>query len=144
MPVERRGRAIRVTVGVVNWQQEEPRGRDGRRQLSRGGTSRVTGDSHARICERLCQERARGARCCTRDEGRPFGARLQEQASNSRELLPSNGGGGERHGKGVRTSRHVRAGETSASKPLSRPRNKSSDGIKTGAPSLSGKSMAET
>jgi putative transposase len=53
MPVERRGRAIRVTVGVVNWQQEEPRGRDGKRQLSRDGTSRVTGDSHARICERL-------------------------------------------------------------------------------------------
>src|SRR5712692_8939351 len=53
MPVERRGRAIRVTVGVVNWQQEEPSGRDGKRQLSRGGTSRVTGDSHARICERL-------------------------------------------------------------------------------------------
>ena len=36
-----------------NWQQEEPRGHDGKRQLSRGGTSRVTGDSHARICERL-------------------------------------------------------------------------------------------
>src|SRR5215207_1015725 len=51
MPVEPRGRAIRVTAGVVNWQQAEPSGRDGRRQLSRGGTSRVTGDSHARICE---------------------------------------------------------------------------------------------
>jgi hypothetical protein len=47
----------------------------------------------------LCQERARGARCCTRDEGGPFGAGLQEQASNSRELLPSNGGGGERSRK---------------------------------------------
>jgi len=51
---------------------------------------------HVRFCEGLCQERARGARCCTRDEGGPFGAGLQEQASNSRELLPSNGGGGER------------------------------------------------
>src|ERR1700737_2964399 len=53
MPAERRGWAIRVTAGVVNWQQEEPSGRDGRRQLSRRGTSRVTGDSHALICESL-------------------------------------------------------------------------------------------
>src|SRR5712692_9592438 len=53
MPVERRGWAICVTAGVVNWQQEEPSGRGGRRQLARGGTSRVTGDSHARICESL-------------------------------------------------------------------------------------------
>jgi hypothetical protein len=27
----------------------------------------------SRICARLCQERAHGARCCTRDEGGPFG-----------------------------------------------------------------------
>ena len=54
---------------------------------------------HVRFCEGLCQERARGARCCTRDEGGPFGAGLQGQASNSRELLPSNGGGGERSRK---------------------------------------------
>src|SRR5260370_36840990 len=42
----------------------------------------------------LCQERARGARCCTGDEAGPFGAGLQEQAANSRDLLPSNGEGG--------------------------------------------------
>ena len=48
-----------------------------------------------------------GARCCIRDEGGPFGAGLQEQASNSRKLLSSNGDGGERYGKGVRKSRHV-------------------------------------
>jgi hypothetical protein len=51
--VEPRGRAIRVTVGVVNWQQEEPSDCGGRRQPSRGGTSRVTGDSHAWIREGL-------------------------------------------------------------------------------------------
>jgi hypothetical protein len=51
--VERRGRAIRVIVALVNWQQEEPNGHDGGRQLSLGGTSRVTGDCHARFCERL-------------------------------------------------------------------------------------------
>src|SRR2546428_3467608 len=96
--------------------------------------SQLSSPKRSRICARLCQERARGARCCTRDEGGPFGAGLQEQASNSRELLPSNGGGSERHGKGARTSRHVWVGQTSASKPPSRPRNKSPDGIKTGAP----------
>src|SRR5260370_34496515 len=62
----------------------------------------------SRICARLCQERARGARCCTRDEGGPFGAGLQEQASNSRELLPSNGGGGGRRGTAPRRTPHVR------------------------------------
>jgi len=91
----------------------------------------------------LCQERAH-ARCCARDEGGPFEAGLQEQALNSRKLLPSNGGGGERYGKGVRKSRHVWVRETNASEPPMRPRNRSTDGIKTGAPPLSGKSMAET
>ena len=92
----------------------------------------------------MCQERADGARCCIEDEGGPFGAGLQEQASNSRKLLRSNGRGGERYGKGVRKSRHVRVRETNASEPLMRPRNRSTGGIKTGAPPLSGKSMAET
>jgi hypothetical protein len=69
---------------------------------------------------------------------------LQEQASNNRKLLSSNGGGGERYGKGVSKLRHVRVRETNASEPLMRPRNRSTDGIKTGAPPLSGKSMAET
>src|ERR1019366_1159996 len=84
------------------------------------------------------------ARCCIRDEGRPFGAGLQEQASNSRKLLSSNGDGGERYGKGVSELRHVWVRETNASEPLMRPRNRSTGGIKTGAPPLSGKSMAET
>src|ERR1039458_9143947 len=53
MPVERRGQAIRVMVNLANWQQEEPTGCGGGRQLSMEGTSRVTGDSHARFCERL-------------------------------------------------------------------------------------------
>jgi len=84
-----------------------------------------------------------GARCCIRDEGGPFGAGLQEQASNSRKLLSPNGDGGERYGKGLRKSGHVRVRETNASEPLMRPRNRSTGGIKTGAPPLSGKSMAE-
>src|ERR1017187_9933272 len=53
MSVERRGQAIRVMVNLANWQQEEPTGCGGGRQLSLDGTSRVTGDSHARFCERL-------------------------------------------------------------------------------------------
>ena len=85
-----------------------------------------------------------GARCRIRDEGGPFGAGLQEQASNSRKLLSSNGDGGERYGKGVSELRHVWVRETNASEPLMRPRNRSTGGIKTGAPPLSGKSMAET
>src|SRR6516164_8121053 len=40
-------------ITLVNWQQDEPIGYGGGRQLSMDGTSRVTGDSHARICERL-------------------------------------------------------------------------------------------
>ena len=38
---------------LVNWQQEEPVGFDGRRQLSLGGTSRMSREAHVRICERL-------------------------------------------------------------------------------------------
>ena len=53
MSVERRGQAIRVMVTLANWQQEEPTGCGGGRQLSMDGTSRVTGDSHERFCERL-------------------------------------------------------------------------------------------
>src|ERR1700719_1652553 len=47
-------------------------------------------------------------------------------------------------GKGVSKLRHVWVRETNASEPLMRPRNRSTEGIKTGAPPLSGKSMAET
>ena len=67
-------------------------------------------------------------------------SRLQTTVSCCRP----NGGGGERYGKGVRKSCHVWVRETNASKPLMRPRNRSTGGIKTGAPPLSGKSMAET
>jgi hypothetical protein len=53
MSAERRGQAIRVMVNLVNWQQEEPNGCGGGRQLSMDGTSRVTGDRHARFREGL-------------------------------------------------------------------------------------------
>jgi hypothetical protein len=53
MPAERRGQAIRVMVNLVNWQQEEPTGCGGGRQPSMDGTSRVTGDRHARFREGL-------------------------------------------------------------------------------------------
>ena len=51
--MERRGQVICVMVNLANWQQEEPTGCGGGRQLSMDDTSRVTGDSHARFCERL-------------------------------------------------------------------------------------------
>ena len=44
----------------------------------------------------------------------------------------------------MRKSGHVGVRETNASEPLMRPRNRSTGGIKTGAPPLSGKSMAGT
>ena len=53
MPMERRGRVIRVILTLVNRQREEPTGCDGGRQLSMNGTSRVSREAQARICERL-------------------------------------------------------------------------------------------
>src|SRR5262245_47958008 len=53
MSVERRGRVIRVIPTLVNRQREEPTGCDGERQLSMDGTSRVSREAQARICERL-------------------------------------------------------------------------------------------
>jgi hypothetical protein len=53
MPVEQRGQAIRVMINLDNRQREELTGCGGGRQPSMDGTSRVTGDCHARICERL-------------------------------------------------------------------------------------------
>ena len=88
-----------------------------------------------RIMAGLCQEDAR-ASCCTRDEGGPFGAGLQEQASNSRKLLQSKAA----VVNVTVLKRWVR--ETSANESLVRHRNRSTDDIKTGAPPLSGKSMA--
>ena len=38
---------------LVNRQREEPTGCDGGRQLSMNGTSRVSREAQARICERL-------------------------------------------------------------------------------------------
>ena len=52
--------------------------------------------------------------------------------------------GGERYGKGAARLHQVKLKETSASDLLMRHRNRSTDGIKTGAPPLSGKSMAVT
>ena len=53
MPMERRGRVIRVIPTLVNRQREEPTGCDGERQLSMDGTSRVSREAQARICERV-------------------------------------------------------------------------------------------
>jgi hypothetical protein len=72
--VERRGQAIRVMITLVNWQQEEPNGCGGGRQLSMDGTSRVTGDSHARFCERLGVKFPRPTRRAIGD-GRPYRVR---------------------------------------------------------------------
>src|SRR5262249_38098426 len=53
MFVERRGQVIRVTVTLVNWQQEEPTDRGEGRQLFMDDTSRVSREAQARFCERL-------------------------------------------------------------------------------------------
>src|SRR5262249_33845478 len=53
MPMERRGRVIRVIPTLVNRQREKPTGCDGERRLSMNGTSRVNREAQARICERL-------------------------------------------------------------------------------------------
>src|ERR1700730_4187268 len=41
---------MRVRIHLANGQQEEPTDCGGGRQLSLDGTSRVTGDCHARLC----------------------------------------------------------------------------------------------
>jgi hypothetical protein len=86
MSVERRGRVIRVSITLVNWQREEPTNRGEGRQPLLDGTSRVSREAQARFCEGLCQEDAK-ASCCTEDEGRSFGAALQGEASNCHKLL---------------------------------------------------------
>jgi hypothetical protein len=84
----------------------------------------------------LCQERARGVRCCIRDEGRgPFGAGFQEQAPNSRELLLSKGGGGERPRK-RREDIASCMGWRDERKQTTDKASKDTAGIKTGALSM--------
>ena len=51
--MERRGQVIRVTVTLVNWQQEEPTDRGEGRQLFMDDTSRVSREAQARFCEGL-------------------------------------------------------------------------------------------
>src|SRR6516164_1769797 len=48
-----REKVIRIRITRVNGQPEELAGPDGRRQPSMGGTSRVSREAQARICERL-------------------------------------------------------------------------------------------
>lgn len=57
-------------------------------------------------------------------------------------IIAPDGGGGQRYGKGARNSRPVWANEANAIDPMMRPRNGTTGGIKTGAPPLSGRSMA--
>ena len=53
MAVEGREQVTRLGIVRVNGQPEELDGLDGRRQPSMGGTSRVSREAQARICERL-------------------------------------------------------------------------------------------
>ena len=96
-------------------------------------------NSRGKVQNVLCQEERAsfGAPCCTRDEGRSFGAGFQEQASNNRKLLRPNGRGGERYGKGVTRSRHVGSRETNASEPSGRGLEMHTDDIKTGEATFS-------
>src|SRR5262245_13481371 len=59
MPMERRGRVIRVIPTLVNRQREEPTGCDGERQLSMDGTSRVSATSLLSI---VCLNRKKSLR----------------------------------------------------------------------------------
>ena len=53
MAVEGREQVTRIGIVRVNGRPEELDGPDGRRQPSLGGTSRVSREAQARICERL-------------------------------------------------------------------------------------------
>ena len=53
MAVEGRAQVTRIGIVRVNGQPEELHDADGRRQPSLGGTSRVSREAQARICERL-------------------------------------------------------------------------------------------
>ena len=65
MSVEGRKQVIRGRITRVNGRPEELAGPDGRRQPSMGGTSRVSREAQARICEGLgCNSRAYSASGC--------------------------------------------------------------------------------
>src|ERR1700694_1413846 len=100
MPVERRERAIAIWLGSTG------NGRNpmfnGRRQPSRGGTSRMTRECQVRFCEGLgvklpgpTRRVSRASpvppalRNCTRDEGGPFEVGNQVLISSPRKLLSS-------------------------------------------------------
>ena len=64
MPGERREQVTRIGIVRVNGKPEELDGPDGRRQPSMGGTSRVSREAQARICERLGVKFPRATRRC--------------------------------------------------------------------------------
>jgi hypothetical protein len=64
--------------------------------MGAGCAERFTSGS-ARGSRCLCQEDEKSS-CCTKDEGRSFGAVLEEEASNCHRLLQSKDRGGERYG----------------------------------------------
>jgi hypothetical protein len=92
----------------------------------------------------LCQEDAQ-ASCCTKDEGGPFGATLQGEASNSHELLSVKSCGGGRHGKrrDIR-SRHVGIRETNANEPPITHRNTTRTTSEPELPARAGRSTEAT
>src|SRR6516164_9665379 len=107
MPVERRGQVIALKSGQPA--TGGTRYSTGRRQPSRGGTSRMTRECQVRICERLGVQFPgptrqfpgptrlvsrvppvqTALRNCTRDEGRPFEVGNQVLISSHRKLLLS-------------------------------------------------------
>ena len=70
-----------------------------------GGLRLASTRNRGRVCVTTAQRGSRNVAadlkqlCCTRDEGWPLEIGLQDQVSNHRKLLGSNGSGGERFGK---------------------------------------------
>src|SRR3974390_1940361 len=104
---------------------------NGRRQPSRGGTSRMTREYQVRFCERLgvkfpgptrrvsrVSPVQTAVRNCTRDEGRSFEAGSQVLASNRCKLLSSKAMVVSVAGNVGRISRRGRLRGASASAPL--------------------------
>jgi len=84
------------------------------------------------------------ASCCTKDEGGPLGAVLQEKASNSGELLRSNAAVVNVTVKRREQTRLVRIRETNANEALMTHRNTTLTTSKPEMPATSGKSTAVT